>query len=245
MRWSGTGSNSWTNEPTDRTAGACSQIDARGSSWAPLFVHLLLHPLYSLLTLLILPHYTLRSRIEIKGVLLRLLSRCLRCSCCFYRCFLRFPPTLYPNPIFPPVFSPFVSYLYLTFLLRLLLFSFSFDRFSTTISDLSHRFLFDGIQRSIKSHRAFPFTPWRCPWANDRRDFHSNSRFSFREMETSLFISLVHRIISVTFVDTKNELNRPVKDSKIETISVAIAWNERGIPFSKRLDANRILNHAP
>lgn len=124
MRWSGTGSNSWTNEPTDRTAGACSQIDARGSSWAPLFVHLLLHPLYSLLTLLILPHYTLRSRIEIKGVLLRLLSRCLRCSCCFYRCFLRFSPTSYLNPIFPSVFSPFVSYLYLTFLLRLLLFLF-------------------------------------------------------------------------------------------------------------------------
>ena len=35
------GSNSWTNEPTDRTVGACTQIDARGSSWAPLFVHLL------------------------------------------------------------------------------------------------------------------------------------------------------------------------------------------------------------
>lgn len=55
MGWSGAGSNSWTNEPTDRTAGACSQIDARGSSWAPLFVYLL-HPLYSLLTLLILVH---------------------------------------------------------------------------------------------------------------------------------------------------------------------------------------------
>lgn len=55
MRWSGTGSNSWTNEPTDRTAGASSQIDARGSSGAPLFVHLLLHPLYSLLTFFILP----------------------------------------------------------------------------------------------------------------------------------------------------------------------------------------------
>lgn len=69
MRWSGTGSNSWTNEPTDRMAGACSQIDARGSNWAPLFVHLLLHtPLYSLLTLLILPHYTIpRSRIQNQG----------------------------------------------------------------------------------------------------------------------------------------------------------------------------------
>lgn len=69
VRWSGTGSNSWTNEPTDRMAGACSQIDARGSSWAPLFVHLLLHtPLYSLLTLLILPHYTIpRSRIQNQG----------------------------------------------------------------------------------------------------------------------------------------------------------------------------------
>lgn len=156
MRWSGTGSNSWTNEPTDRTAGACSQIDARGSSWAPLFVHLLLHPLYSLLTLLILPHYTLRSRIEIKGVLLRLLSRCLRCSCCFYRCFLRFPPTLYLNPIFPPVFSPFVSYLYLTFLLRSLPFSFSFNRFSITISGRPHRSLFDGVRRSI--HVAMPMS---------------------------------------------------------------------------------------
>lgn len=50
------GSNSWTNEPTDRMAGASSQIDARGSSWAPLFVHLL-HPLYSLLTpIMSFPH---------------------------------------------------------------------------------------------------------------------------------------------------------------------------------------------
>lgn len=61
MSWSGAGSNSWTNEPTDRTAGACSQIDARGSSWAPLFVYLL-HPLYSLLTLLILVHSALQDR---------------------------------------------------------------------------------------------------------------------------------------------------------------------------------------
>lgn len=61
MGWSGAGSNSWTNEPTDRTAGACSQIDARGSSWAPLFVYLL-HPLYSLLTLLILVHSPLQDR---------------------------------------------------------------------------------------------------------------------------------------------------------------------------------------
>ncbi|KYQ53082.1 Inhibin beta chain [Trachymyrmex zeteki] len=61
MSWSGAGSNSWTNEPTDRTAGACSQIDARGSSWAPLFVYLL-HPLYSLLTLLILVHSPLQAR---------------------------------------------------------------------------------------------------------------------------------------------------------------------------------------
>lgn len=61
MSWSGAGSNSWTNEPTDRTAGACSQIDARGSSWAPLFVYLL-HPLYSLLTLLILVHSLLQAR---------------------------------------------------------------------------------------------------------------------------------------------------------------------------------------
>lgn len=61
MSWSGAGSNSWTNEPTDRTAGACSQIDARGSSWAPLFVYLL-HPLYSLLTLLILVHSMLQAR---------------------------------------------------------------------------------------------------------------------------------------------------------------------------------------
>lgn len=63
MSWSGAGSNSWTNEPTDRTAGACSQIDARGSSWAPLFVYLL-HPLYSLLTLLILVHSPLQARKE-------------------------------------------------------------------------------------------------------------------------------------------------------------------------------------
>lgn len=57
------GSNSWTNEPTDRTAGASSQIDARGSSWAPLFVHLL-HPLYSLLTpILPFPHFPIQDGI--------------------------------------------------------------------------------------------------------------------------------------------------------------------------------------
>lgn len=103
------------------------------------------------------------------------------------------------------------------------LFSFSFNRFSIMISGLSHRFLFDGIRRSIKSHRAFHFIPWRCPWANDRRAFHSNSRFSFREMETSLLTFLVRRIISLTFVDTKNGSNGTVEDSKIERISVAIS----------------------
>lgn len=44
----GAGLNSWTNEPTDRMAGACSQIDARGSNWAPLFVHLLYPLLFPL-----------------------------------------------------------------------------------------------------------------------------------------------------------------------------------------------------
>lgn len=41
------GSNSWMNEPTDRTTGACVQIDARGSSWAPLFVHLVQPSFYT------------------------------------------------------------------------------------------------------------------------------------------------------------------------------------------------------
>lgn len=114
VRWSGTGSNSWTNEPTDRMAGACSQIDARGSSWAPLFVHLLLHtPLYSLLTLLILPHYTIpRSRIQNQG--------CVTSS---------FLPLLLPRQIYPSSFSSLFSssfifsFLYLS--LSSSLFSFS------------------------------------------------------------------------------------------------------------------------
>ena len=116
MRWSGTGSNSWTNEPTDRTAGACSQIDARGSSWAPLFVHLLLHPLYSLLTLLILPHYTLRSRIETKGVLLRLLSRCFGTAGAARAVSKSLLLPFCPSPLFSLLFSlPIVRLVFIIF----------------------------------------------------------------------------------------------------------------------------------
>lgn len=115
VRWSGTGSNSWTNEPTDRMAGACSQIDARGSSWAPLFVHLLLHtPLYSLLTLLILPHYTIpRSRIQNQG--------CVTSS---------FLPPAFTSPNLPFfLFFSFLLLFYIFFPLSLSLLSFLF-RFS-------------------------------------------------------------------------------------------------------------------
>lgn len=151
VRWSGTGSNSWTNEPTDRMAGACSQIDARGSSWAPLFVHLLLHtPLYSLLTLLILPHYTIpRSRIQNQG--------CVTSS---------FLPLLLPRQIYPSSFSSLFSssfifsFLYLSLSSSLFSFSPRYDTMRyTPCRTISYHARWKMKERFFRSRKISNFSP--------------------------------------------------------------------------------------
>lgn len=173
VRWSGTGSNSWTNEPTDRMAGACSQIDARGSSWAPLFVHLLLHtPLYSLLTLLILPHYTIpRSRIQNQG--------CVTSS---------FLPLLLPRQIYPSSFSSLFSSSFI--------FSFLYLSLSSSLFSFSPRY--DAMRytpcRTISYH---------ARWKMKERFFRSRKISNFfpeeKRRERSFFTSIPILLSNDTF----------------------------------------------
>lgn len=157
MSWSGAGSNSWTNEPTDKTAGACSQIDARGSNQAPLFVYLL-HPLYSLLTLLIPVYSVLQVR---KGqitssrflsfslslppflFLSLFLSSVSRSSCIFTLVLLLFLPFLslfssYPLPsiytLIPLPLSSSALYRFFFFAYATSLFIYEFIFFSLSLS---------------------------------------------------------------------------------------------------------------